>query len=268
MKIILSLIAAAALCAIPATHAQTPSQAPADKPCDCDQVSTKLANAQKTLQDWPNIARYHDANASVKPPAKDEKRVVFMGDSITDIWAQPQMGGFFPGKPYIDRGISGQTTPQMLIRFRPDVIALQPKVVVILAGTNDLAGNTGPMTLDQIEGNLQSMDELAHANKIRVVLASVLPVSNYGHDREGKPVDMRIKRQPDKIIELNNWIKKYATDHGDIYLDYFSATVDEHGLLKAEISDDGLHPNANGYAIMGPLAEQAIQQAFKKAKTK
>jgi len=264
MKIVLSILLAATFVTIPAARAQTPT----DRPCDCDQVSTKLANAQKTLQDWPNIARYHEANTSVQAPGHDEKRVVFMGDSITDLWAQPQFGGFFPGKPYIDRGISGQTTPQMLIRFRPDVIALQPRVVVILAGTNDLAGNTGPMTLDQIEDNLQSMDELARANKIRVVLASVLPVSNYGHDREGNPVDMRIKRQPETIIELNNWIKKYAADHGDIYLDYFSATVDEHGLLKAEISDDGLHPNAKGYAIMGPLADQAIQQAFKKAKTK
>jgi lysophospholipase L1-like esterase len=262
------LAAAAAILTAPATRAQTPTPSTANPPCDCDQVSTKLAGAQKTLQDWPNIARYHDANASVQAPAKTEKRVVFMGDSITDGWQQPQYGGFFPGKPYIDRGISGQTTPQMLIRFQPDVIALHPQVVVILAGTNDLAGNTGPMTLDQIEANFVSMSELAHANKIRVVLASVLPVSNYGHDRDGKPVDMRIKREPAKIIELNAWLKKYAAEHGDIYLDYFSATVDEHGLLKAEISDDGLHPNAKGYAIMGPLAEQSIQQAFKKAKTK
>ncbi len=255
-----------------ATFAQTPAQTPVDKPLvDCENlpaISAKLATAEKTLQDWPNIARYHDANASVQAPAKNEKRVVFMGDSITDGWQQPQYGGFFPGKPYIDRGISGQTTPQMLIRFRPDVIALQPKVVVILAGTNDIAGNTGPMTVDQIEGNIASMDQLAHANKIRVVLASVLPVSNYGHDREGKPVDMRVKRQPEKILELDAWMKQYAAEHGDIYLDYFAAMVDEHGLLKAEISNDGLHPNAKGYAIMGPLAEQAIQQAFKKAKTR
>jgi lysophospholipase L1-like esterase len=266
MKIIPSLLVAAILFLAPATRAQTPS--PTATPCDCDQLTSKYSSAQKTLQDWPNIARYHDANASLPAPPKDEKRVVFMGDSITDAWVQPQFGGFFPGKPYIDRGISGQTTPQMVIRFRPDVIALQPKVVLILAGTNDLAGNTGPMTLEQIEGNLQSMDELAHANKIRVVLASVLPVSNYGHDREGKPVDMRIKRQPEKILELNAWIKKYAAAHGDIYLDYFAAMVDEHGLLKADISDDGLHPNAKGYAIMSPLAEQSIAQALKKAKTK
>jgi lysophospholipase L1-like esterase len=261
MKLNLPLLAATLLLTIPAAHAQTPSP---DASCDC----TKFASQQKTLQDWPNIARYHDANASVQAPAKTEKRVVFMGDSITDGWQQPQYGGFFPGKPYIDRGISGQTTPQMLIRFRPDVIALQPKVVLILAGTNDLAGNTGPMTVEEIEGNLQSMSELAHDNKIRVVLASVLPVSNYGHDRDGKPVDMRIKREPAKIIELNTWIKKYAAEHGDIYLDYFSATVDEHGLFKADLSEDGLHPNAKGYAVMSPLAESAIQQALKKAKTK
>ncbi|MGA2430170.1 MAG: SGNH/GDSL hydrolase family protein [Candidatus Acidiferrum sp.] len=251
-----------------AAVAQAPAQPDAEKPhADCEEllaVAAKLANAEKTLQDWPNIARYRDANATVQPPAKNESRVVFMGDSITDIW--PQFGGFFPGKPYIDRGISGQTTPQMLIRFRPDVIALQPKAVVILAGTNDLAGNTGPMTVAQIEDNLTSMDELARANKIRVVLASVLPVSNYGHDRNGNPVDMRIKRAPEKILELNAWIKKYAAGHGDVYLDYFAATVDDQGLLKKDISDDGLHPNAKGYAIMGPLAEQAIQTALKKRK--
>jgi lysophospholipase L1-like esterase len=264
MKIFSSVLVAAVLLTIPTAHAQTPSQTPSDASCDC----TKFASQQKTLQDWPNIARYHDANASVQPPAKTEKRVVFMGDSITDGWQQPQYGGFFPGKPYVDRGISGQTTPQMLIRFRPDVIALQPKVVVILAGTNDIAGNTGPMTLDQIEGNLQSMSELAHANKIRVVLASVMPVSNYGHDRDGKPIDVRDRRPPEKIVELNKWIKSYAESHGDIYLDYFSAMVDDKGLLKADISNDGLHPNAKGYAIMGPLAETAIAQALKKGKAK
>jgi lysophospholipase L1-like esterase len=246
--------------------AQTQPEAQASpNPClDVAAIATKLESATKTLQDWPNLARYRDANAQVVAPGKKEDRVVFMGDSITDAWAQPRFGGFFPGKPYIDRGISGQTTPQMLIRFRPDVIALQPKVVVILAGTNDLAGNTGPMTVAQIENNLTSMAELARANKIRTVLASVLPVSNYGHDREGKPMDMRIKRPPEKILELNGWIKKYATEKGLVYLDYFSAMVDEQGLLKKEISEDGLHPNAQGYAIMGPLAEKAIQSALKR----
>jgi lysophospholipase L1-like esterase len=260
------LASGAAILTVSPSRAQAPD-APAKPPANCEELAPiveKLAGAQKTLQDWPNLARYRDANAAVQAPAKEEKRVVFMGDSITDIWAQPQFGGFFPGKPYIDRGISGQTTPQMLIRFRPDVIALQPQVVVILAGTNDLAGNTGPMTVSQIEENLTSMAELARANKIRVVLASVLPVSNYGHDRQGQPIDMRIKRQPEKILELNAWIKKYAADHGEVYLDYFAATVDDQGLLQKDISEDGLHPNAKGYAIMSPLAEQAIQAALKK----
>lgn len=235
----------------------------------CSELATansKLDAATKTLQDWPNLARYGDANTKVVPPEKKETRVVFMGDSITDAWVRPEYGGFFPGKPYIDRGISGQTTPQMLVRFRPDVIALQPKVVVILAGTNDLAGNTGPMPVSAIEDNLVSMAELARANKIRVVLASVLPVSNYGHDRSGNPVDMRIKRQPEKILELNAWIKKFAAANGHVYLDYFSATVDDQGLLKRDLSEDGLHPNAKGYAVMAPLAEQAILAALKHKK--
>jgi lysophospholipase L1-like esterase len=236
-------------------------------PADCAELpvmTERLAKADKILHDWPNLARYAEANAALAAPAKFELRVVFMGDSITDAWVSPEFGGFFPGKPYVDRGISGQTTPQMLIRFRPDVIALQPKVVVILAGTNDIAGNTGPMTLGEIEGNLASMAELARTYKIRVVLASVLPVSNYGHDRQGNPLDMRINRPPEKILELNAWIKKYTAENGHTYLDYFSAMVDEQGLLQRDLSEDGLHPNAKGYAVMSPLAEQSIRLAIKK----
>jgi lysophospholipase L1-like esterase len=225
-------------------------------------AKARLEAQEKRLNDWPDLARYREANAKVAAPTKDEQRVVFMGDSITDFWVQPRFGAFFPGKPYIGRGIGGQTTPQMLIRFRWDVIALQPKVVVILAGTNDIAGNTGPMTLEEIEGNLVSMAELARANGIRVVLASVMPVSNYGHGRDGNPVDMRIKRPPEKILELNAWIKKYAAENGQVYLDYFSAMVDDRGLLKKDLSEDGLHPNAAGYAVMAPLAEKAIQLAL------
>jgi lysophospholipase L1-like esterase len=221
-------------------------------------LTAKVEAQRKTLQDWPDLARYREANAGLTGPANGEQRVIFMGDSITDMWALPRFGGFFPGKPYVDRGISGQTTPQMLVRFREDVIALQPKVVVILAGTNDLAGNTGPITVEETEGNLASMAELARSNGIRVVLASVLPVSNYGHDAKGEPLDMRTKRPPEKILELNDWIKKYANQKGDTYLDYFSAMVDDQGLLKKELSDDGLHPNGAGYAMMGPLAERAI----------
>jgi len=270
MKTIVTFLLAASAAIIlgaPIAMAQTPTDAPSKPPANCEELAPivqKLAVAHNTLQDWPNLTRYRQANAELPPPAEKDQRVVFMGDSITDIWARPEFGGFFPGKPYVGRGIGGQTTPQMLIRFYADVIALQPKVVVILAGTNDLAGNTGPMTLVETENNLAAMTELAHANGIRVVLSSVLPVSNHGRDRDGNPVDMRIKRQPEKILELNAWIKKYAADHGDVYLDYFAATVDDQGLLQKEISEDGLHPNAKGYAIMSPLAEQAIQATLKK----
>ena len=274
MKIEMKLIrrtAAALFLLAGVTDAQVPtspqSNAPNSGSPDCAELpvlNERLERANKILHDWPNLTRYAEANATLAAPAKFELRVVFMGDSITDAWVSPEFGGFFPGKPYVDRGISGQTTPQMLIRFRPDVIALQPKIVVILAGTNDIAGNTGPMTVGQIEANLVSMAELAKTNKIRVVLASVLPVSNYGHDRQGNPLDMRINRPPEKILELNAWIKKYAEANGHTYLDYFSAMVDPQGLLQQDLSDDGLHPNAKGYAMMTPLAEQAIRAAVKK----
>ena len=245
--------------------AQAQTQAPSKLAGDCPEMTeakARLEAQEKRLKDWPDLARYRDANARVAAPAKNEQRVVFMGDSITDAWVQPRFGGFFPGKPYIGRGISGQTTPQMLLRSRADVIAIQPKVVVILAGTNDIAGNTGPIALEETEGNLASMAELARANGIRVVLSSVLPVSNYGRDRDGNPLDMRTKRPPEKILELNAWIKKYAAVNDHSYLNYFSAMVDEHGLLKKELSEDGLHPNAAGYAVMAPLAEKAIQLAL------
>ena len=212
--------------------------------------------------DWPNLSRYHEENKKTAAPGKNEQRIVFIGDSITDSWDDPRYGGFFPGKPYVNRGISGQTTPQMLIRFRRDVIELKPKVVVILAGTNDLAGNTGPTTLEAIQDNFRSMSDLAHANGIRVVFASVLPVSDY-ETRDGKPLTQTVRRPPDKILALNQWLKDFAKTRGDLYLDYFSAMVDEKGFLKDKLSDDGLHPNAQGYAVMAPLAEAAIATSLK-----
>jgi len=230
---------------------------------DCAELKETLSRAQTRLRDWPELSRYRDANSKTVTPSKADARVVFMGDSITDLWGR-SVGDFFPGKPYLNRGISGQTTPQMLIRFRPDVIALQPKVVVILAGTNDIAGNNGPMTLAMIEDNLATMAELARAHGIRVVFASLLPVSDYGHNREGKPIRQTERRPPSQIKALNEWIKRYAADNGCGYLDYFTAMVDESGMLKKELSDDGLHPNAPGYAVMQPLAEQAIAAALKK----
>ncbi|OLC75686.1 MAG: capsular biosynthesis protein [Acidobacteria bacterium 13_1_40CM_4_65_8] len=214
------------------------------------------------LRDWSNLARYREANHALSTPATRDARVVFMGDSITDAWQQPRYGGFFPGKPYVDRGISGQTTPQMLVRFRPDVVDLKPKVVVILAGTNDIAGNTGPMTNEEIEGNLASMSELADTNRIRVVLASVTPVSAY-HVASASAVPQTTARPMARIHALNEWLKAYAAAHGAVYLDYFSAMTDPSGLLRAELSEDDLHPNAKGYAIMAPLAEAAITRALK-----
>jgi lysophospholipase L1-like esterase len=245
---------------IAGAQSATPTPSPADP---CAEVTTRATRAENRLKDWPALARYRDDNAKVAAPAKDENRVVFMGDSITDSWDDPKYGGFFPGKPYIDRGISGQTTPQMLIRFRPEVIALQAKVVVILAGTNDIAGNTGPMTLPAIEDNLTSMFELAHANGIRVVFASLLPISDYEKTKDGQPIIRSKQRPPDQIIALNGWMKKFASAHGQIYLDYFSAMADDKGFLKEELSEDGLHPNQKGYEIMAPLAEQAITAALK-----
>lgn len=232
----------------------------------CSLLFLSAVQAQVTdcKNDWPNLARYDKDNKSVAPPAKNEQRVVFMGDSITDSWDNPA-NGFFPGKPYINRGISGQTTPQMLIRFRRDVIELKPKVVVILAGTNDLAGNTGPTTLEAIEDNLKSMAELATANSIRVVFASLLPVSDH-ELRDGKPLVQTVRRPPEKILALNNWMHGYARANRHGYLDYFSAMVDENGFLKDELSDDGLHPNVQGYAVMAPLAEAAIATSLKRGK--
>jgi lysophospholipase L1-like esterase len=231
------------------------AQQPAPTP---DQAREQYRNSKAaTLRDdFGELARYRAANAALKPPAPGENRVVFFGDSITDIW---HLDEYFPGKPYINRGIGGQTTPQMLIRFRQDVIDLHPKVVVILAGTNDIAGNTGPMRLEDIEANYTSFAELARANGIRVVFSSVLPVHNYTPQSQ----NMYAQRSPEKILDLNRWLKSYVAAHPDyVYLDYFSAMVDDKGLLKRDLAEDGLHPNAAGYKIMVPLAEAAIEKAL------
>jgi lysophospholipase L1-like esterase len=205
--------------------------------------------------DFGQLARYRDANSSLKAPAPGENRVVFFGDSITDIW---KLEDYFAGKPYINRGIGGQTTPQMLARFRQDVIDLHPQVVVILAGTNDIAGNTGPMSLGDIEANYSSMAELARAHNIRVVFSSILPVHNY----TPKAQEFFAQRPPEKILELNRWLKDYCAAKTLAYLDYFNSMVDEKGLLKRDLAEDGLHPNPAGYKIMAPLADQAITKAL------
>jgi lysophospholipase L1-like esterase len=214
------------------------------------------------FDDFGQLGRYREANAALKPPTPGENRVVFFGDSITDIW---HLDEYFPGKPYLNRGIGGQTTPQMLVRFRQDVIDLHPKAVLILAGTNDIAGNTGPMRLEDIEADYASLAELARAHDIKVIYASVLPVYHYTE----KSKDFFAQRPPEKILELNRWLQNYCAPSSSgetrncVYLDYFSALVDDKGLMKKDLADDGLHPNAAGFKIMAPLAEAAIEQALK-----
>jgi len=240
-----------------AASAQTPTPTPLDPLTAEKQRGDRL---QARLNDFANFARYRDANSKLVPPTKDEERVVFMGDSITDGWKLDQ---YFPGKPFINRGISGQTTSQMLLRFRSDVIDLKPKVVVILAGTNDIAGNTGPITLEGIENNYASMVDLAHAHGINVVFASVMPISDYNKNAQGNPVVRSQQRRPDQIAALNDWIKKHSAERKLVYLDYFSAMADEKGFLKEELANDGLHPNAKGYELIKPLAEAAITKALR-----
>jgi lysophospholipase L1-like esterase len=207
------------------------------------------------MNDFGELNRYRDANAQVMNPAPGENRVIFFGDSITDAW---KLDTFFPGKGYINRGIGGQTTPQMLLRFRQDVIDLAPKVVVILAGTNDIAGNTGPMTVEQIEANYASLAELARENSIHVIFSSVTPIHNYASQRQ----TMFLQRSPEKILELNRWLHNYCEQNKLIYLDYYTAMVDGRGMMKENLADDGLHPNDAGYRVMAPLAEMAITKAL------
>jgi lysophospholipase L1-like esterase len=216
--------------------------------------STISLTAQQESMDWPNLAQFAGENEKLAPPSAGEKRVVFMGNSITIGWKDSD-SAFFEGRPYINRGISGQTTPQMLVRFREDVIDLKPKVVIILAGINDIAGNTGPTTLDVIFKNIVSMTELARASKIKVVLSSVLPAYDFPWRPGLQPAE--------KVISLNAMIKDYAGKHKIAYADYFSAMVDDRKGLKAELTKDGVHPTLAGYKIMEPIAENAIAKALK-----
>ena len=242
---------------VPATSpTQVPTPAAAAAPAALATPSISREEEQKMeiddarmkaqLQDWAGLGRYRAANSAVAGPVK----VVFYGDSITDAW-ESNGGTFFPGKPYLNRGISGETTPQMLVRFRQDVVNLHPEAVVILAGTNDIAGNTGPSTPEMIEDNFKSMVEIAKANGIRVILASVTPVASY-------PWKPSVTDVPAKIAVLNAWLKDYCAQEKLTYLDYWSVMAGPDGGMKPGISLDGVHPNAKGYAIMGPLAEAAI----------
>jgi lysophospholipase L1-like esterase len=216
-------------------------------------ILTIFMGGKIQAQDWANLNKYQNENAALKPLEPGQKRIVFMGDSITEGW--PFLD-FFSGKPYVNRGIGGQTTPQMLIRFRADVIALKPSVVVLLAGINDIAGNTGPSTLEMITDNIFSMTELAKANNIKVILCSVLPAFDFPWRPGSFPAE--------KVVTLNNMIKKYADANGILYLDYYSAMVNDQKGLNAAYSGDGVHPNKTGYKVMNPLVEKAIAKVLSK----
>jgi lysophospholipase L1-like esterase len=215
-------------------------------------LEQQLKTAHHLLTDWAGLTRYGSEDAEIRPPAPGENRVVFLGDDITEMWKEA--GAFFPGKPYFNRGIERQTTPQMLVRFRQDVLSLKPKVVIIAGGSNDLAGFTGPQTEAMIGQNLASMTEIAKANKVRVVLASVTPVCDCYTNQTAR-------RPQGKIIGLNASIRKYAAESGSIYLNYYSALAAGRDFKK-DLTSDGLHPNASGYQAMVPLAEQAISEAL------
>lgn len=248
----------------PAAPAQQ-TQKPAESPSPEDQLTPyQKSQLVRAFNDWALLAKYRDANDGLPPPAAGENRVVFMGDSITEGWGMkatattPARGEFFPGKPYVNRGISGQTTPQMLVRFRQDVINLKPKVVVILAGTNDIAENTGKTTIREIGNNIASMSDLARANGIAVVLCSVLPASDFRWHPGLTPAP--------KIRALNQWIRDYVEKSGLIYVDYYSGMANGEGGLKSELSPDGVHPNKEGYDLMAPLAEAGISGALNKSR--
>src|SRR3989339_584780 len=208
----------------------------------------------KMKSDWANFKKYAADNELLKGRSTDEKRVVFMGNSITELWKVTD-SSFFAGKPYIDRGISGQTTPQMLLRFRKDVVELNPKVVLILAGINDIAENTGPIPLEDIFGNIVSMVDIAKANKIVVVLCSVLPAYDISWHPGLEPAE--------KVAKLNSMLESYAIKNNIVYIDYYSVMVDERKGLDKRYTNDGVHPTLAGYRIMEPLAEKAIQTALK-----
>ena len=205
------------------------------------------------LHDWNQLGRSYADNQRLKQLTPEPGRVVFLGDSITDGWKLAQ---YFPGKPYVNRGISGQTTPQMLVRMFPDVIALKPAALLVYAGTNDIAGNTGPTTLTMVEDNLQAITELAQAHGIKVILCSVTPVSDYTERKQ------TLQRPPADILKLNAWMHEYAARANVVFADYYAALVDETGMLKDGFSGDGLHPNDKGYALLVPFAEAAIAKAL------
>ncbi len=257
MKILLRIVTLVGLGLLAAVDQ---AQAPAASSTAVQATSSlenQLATAQAKLMDWPQLGRYAKENAALPAQMAGERRVVFFGDSITDAWGRrPGTGTFFTGEPYVNRGISGQTTAQMVVRFHQDVVDLHPAVVVILAGTNDVAENTGPMTPEMTLDDFRSMAEMARANHIQVVVASILPAGDFSWHKGLEPAP--------KIRSLNSLLKAWCKREGIVWVDYYTPMADESGAMKPGLSADGVHPNAAGYAIMAPLAEAGIRQALEK----
>jgi lysophospholipase L1-like esterase len=247
-----------------ALHAQLADEFTLPRPAGCCLAGAAMSLAEQ-LQDWNQLGRYHAANMELRRQPVPPGRVVFMGDSITDGWPLAEA---FPGRPYVNRGISGQTTAQMLVRMYPDVLALQPAAVFILAGTNDIARNNGPQTLEMIQHNVMAMTDLAKAHGIEVILGAVMPISDRTSmpargGRGGGPRIQTVQRPPADILRLNEWLKMYAARQGAVYADYYTAVVDAEGFFREGLTNDGLHPNAAGYAAMQPVATAAIEQAMR-----
>jgi lysophospholipase L1-like esterase len=240
------LLAAFSVATVRAQDAAAPAVAPVD-------TDKQIAAMQAKLDDWAQLGYYRDANKTLGPATPGEDRVVFYGASITEFWGR-NGSMFFPAKSYVNRGISGQTTAQMVLRFRQDVVNLRPKVVVILAGTNDVAGNTGAMTPEMTENNWQSMADMAKVNGIKVIFASITPSTDFPWRKGLHPAE--------KIRALNAWLQGYCALRGLIYLDYYSALVGPDGGMKSEYTVDGVHANVKGYEVMGPLAQAAIDKAL------
>ena len=249
------------------THAQLAETYALPRPSNCCLLNTATTLAEQ-LQDWNQLSRYHDANQDLMRRPVDPGRVVFFGDSITDGWRLEES---FPGKPYVNRGISGQTTAQMLVRFYPDVVALEPAAVIVLAGTNDVARNNGPQTLEMIQQNIMAMTELALGHGVKVVWCALTPISDRtmipagrGGGPTPRPRIQSVQRPPADLIKFNSWLRSYAAEKGAGFADYHTATVDAQGFLRDGFTGDGLHPNAQGYTLMAPVASAAIAEALKK----
>lgn len=265
--IVLAAAGVAGLLSVSPAAAQIADEFSLPRAANCCLLNTAVTLAEQ-LQDWNQLGRYHAANQELLAEPPVAGRVVYIGDSITDGWPLAES---FPGEPYVNRGISGQTTAQMLVRFYPDVLALNPDAVVIFAGTNDIARNNGPQTIQMIQHNIMAMVELAQAHDVKVVLAGIMPINDrttlpMGRGASDQAPRVRIQsvtRPPADILALNRWLESYAAERGAVYADFHTATVDAEGFLRDGITNDGLHPNAQGYALMAPVVSEAIERALR-----